>query len=130
MVRQRGVSHRLEGLCAAGTQVEDAGHAVFPEPQVYGCHVAHVNEVTLKAVAAFEQFWTFTVIQLGVQVERHACHAAFVAFARSVDVEVAEADDLRVRFWQNLTHIFVEQEFGVAVDVQRLLIFAGLDEVR
>ena len=130
MIRQRCVSHRLEGLRAAGTQVEDAGYAVFPEPQVHCGNVAHVNEVALKAVAAFEQFRAFAVIQLGVQVERHARHAAFVAFARSVHVEVTEADDLRVRFRQHLTHVLVEQEFGVTVDVQRLFILAGFDKVR
>src|SRR5690606_29097642 len=120
VVRQRCVSHRLEGFRAARTQVEDTGHAVFPEPQVYGGYIAHINEVTLEAVAAFKQFWAFAIIQLGVQVERYARHAAFVAFARPVDVEVAEADNLGVRFWQDLTHIIVEQEFGVTVDVQRL----------
>jgi hypothetical protein len=54
---------------AAGAEVEDAGYAVFPEPQVHRRHVAHVDEVALEAVAAFEQFRTFAIIQLGVQVE-------------------------------------------------------------
>ena len=129
MVRQRRVCHRLEGFRAASSQVEDAGHTVFPEPQVDCSHIAHVDEVALKAVAAFEQFRAFAIIQLGIQVECHARHAAFVPFARPVDVEVTEADNLGVRFWQNLTHVFVEQEFGVTVDVQRLLVFAGFDEV-
>jgi hypothetical protein len=34
-----------------------------------------------------------------------------VAFARPVDVEIAEADDLRVGFRQDLADVFVEQEF-------------------
>ena len=62
-------------------------------------------------------------------MESDARHAAFVAFARPVDVEVAEADDLRIGFRQDLADVFVEQEFGVAVNVQRLFVLAGLDEV-
>lgn len=123
------IGNRTEGFRAAGAKVEDPGHAVFPEPQVDVCHVAHVDEVALEAVAAFEQFRTFAIIQLGVEVESDARHAAFVAFARPVDVEVAEADDLRIGFRQDLADVFVEQEFGVAVDVQRLFVLTGLDEV-
>ncbi len=52
-----------------------------------------------------------------------------MAFARPVDVKVAEADDLRIGFRQDLADVFVEQEFGVAVNVQRLFVLAGLDEV-
>ena len=129
MVRQGRIGDGLEGFRAAGAEVEDAGNAVFPEPQVDVSHVADVDEVALEAVAAFEQFRTFAIIQLGVEVESDARHAAFVAFARPVDVEVAEADNLRVRFWQDLTHVLIKQEFGVTVDVQRLLIFAGFDEI-
>lgn len=118
-----------EGFRTAGAEVKDAGNAVFPEPQVDVSHVAHVDEVALEAVAAFEQFRAFAIIQLGIEVESDARHAAFVAFARPVDVEVAEADDLRIGFRQDLADVFVEQEFGVAVNVQRLFVLAGLDEV-
>jgi hypothetical protein len=53
---------------------------------------------------------TFAIIQLGVQMESDAGHAAFVAFARPVDVEIAEADNLRVRFRQDLTDVFIKQK--------------------
>jgi hypothetical protein len=56
-------------------------------------------------------------------MESDAGHAAY-AFARPVDVEIAEADNLRVRFRQDLTDVFIEQELGVAVNVERLLVFA------
>ncbi len=118
-----------EGFRTAGAEVKDAGNAVFPEPQVDVSHVAHVDEVALEAVAAFKQFRAFAIIQLGIEVESDARHAAFVAFARPVDVKVAEADDLRIGFRQDLADVFVEQEFGVAVNVQRLFVLAGLDEV-
>ena len=129
MVCQRSIGHGLEGFRTARAEVENPGYAVFPEPQVDRRHVAHVDEIALKAVAAFKQFRALAVIQLGVQMERHARHAAFVAFTRSVDIEVAEPDDLRVGFRQDLAHVFVEQEFGVAVNVQRLLVFARLNKV-
>ncbi len=119
-----------KGFRTAGAEVKDAGNAVFPEPQVDVSHVPHVDEVALEAVAAFEQFRAFAIIQLGIEVESDARHAAFVAFARPVDVKVAEADDLRIGFRQDLADVFVEQEFGVAVNVQRLFVLAGLDESR
>ena len=124
MVRQGRIGDGLEGFRAAGTEVEDTGNAIFPEPQVYRGDIADIDEVAFKAVAAFEQFRTFAIIQLGIEVEGHARHAAFVPFARSVDVEITEPDDLRIRFRQDLTDVFVEQEFRVAVDVQRFFKFA------
>ena len=88
------VGHRLEGFCTAGAAVEDAGDAAFPEPQVHCRYVADVNEVTLEVLAAVEQFRVLAAVDLAVQVECHAGHAALVAFARAVDVEVTEAADL------------------------------------
>ena len=62
-------------------------------------------------------------------MEGDAGHAAFVAFARAVNVEVAEAADLRVRFRQDLAHVLIEQEFGVAVHVERRFILPLFDEL-
>lgn len=81
------------------------------EPQVYICHVAYVNEVAFEVLATFEQLRRFTVIKLGVEMESDARHTAFMAFTRSINVEIAEANNLRVRFWQDLTNIFIKQEF-------------------
>ena len=129
MVSQRCVCDGLERLRAAGAEVEDTGNAVFPEPQVHRRDVADVDEVALEAIAAFKQFRTFAIIQLSIQMESDAGHAAFMAFARPVDVEIAEADDLRVRFRQDLTDVFIKQKLGVAVNVERLLVFAGFNKV-
>ena len=111
MVRQGRIGDGLEGFRAASTEVEDTGNAIFPEPQVYRGDVADIDEVAFESIAAFEQFRIFAIIQLGIEVEGHARHAAFVAFARPVDVEITEADDLRICFRQDLTDVFVEQEF-------------------
>lgn len=129
MISQRCVCNGPERLRAAGAEVKDAGNAVFPEPQVYRRDVADVDEVALEAIAAFEQFRTFAIIQLSVQVERDAGHAAFMTFARPVDVEIAEADDLRICFRQDLTDVFIKQKLGVAVNVERLFVFAGFNKV-
>ncbi len=72
VISQRCVCNGLERLRAPGAEVEDAGNAIFPEPQVHRRDVADVDEVALEAVAAFEQFRTFAIIQLGVQMESDA----------------------------------------------------------
>ena len=56
-------------------------------------------------------------------------HAALVLLPRAIDVEVFEADDLAVGGRHQATDIFVEQELGVAVDIQWLLETALFDEV-
>ena len=94
MVRQRSIGNGLERFRTTCTEVKDAGNPVFQEPQVYRSHVAYVNEITFEVFTAFKQFWRFAIVKLGVEVESNACHAAFVAFTRSVDVEIAEANNL------------------------------------
>ena len=46
---------------------------------------------------------------------------ALVLLARTVDVEIAEAGDLRGALRQHPAHVLVEQELRVAVDVERRL---------
>ncbi|MNS88269.1 hypothetical protein D3C72_1222370 [compost metagenome] len=57
-------------------------------------------------------------------VQGHRCHRAFVLFMRAVDVEVTQADDLATRNGQLPAHTLVEEELGVAVNVQWPLTFA------
>ena len=58
-------------------------------------------------------------------VEGDGCHAAFVLFVLSVNVEVAEADDLGGQaFFHAAAQYLVEQEFGVAVHIERFFEFA------
>ena len=111
MVRQRSVRDGLERFCPTSTEVEDSGNAIFQEPQVYRCNIADIDEITFEVFTAFKQLWCFAIVELGVEMESHTCHAAFMAFTRSVDIEITEANDLGVCFRQDLTHIFVEQEF-------------------
>ena len=51
-----------------------------------------------------------------------AGHAALVLFARAVDVEVAQADDGALHLGKETADVVVEDELGVAVDVERALV--------
>ena len=55
MISKRSICYSLEGFRTTSTEVEDAGNAIFQEPQVYICHVAHIDEVAFKVLATFEQ---------------------------------------------------------------------------
>ena len=55
-------------------------------------------------------------------VEGHRSHAAFMLFARAIDIEIAEAGHLRGEtFGHAAAHHLVKQKFGIAVYIQRLL---------
>ena len=94
MISKRSIRYCLEGFCTTGTEVEDAGYAIFQEPQIHIGHITHVDEVAFKVLATFEQFRRFTVVELGVEMESDARHAAFMAFTRPINVEIAEANNL------------------------------------
>jgi hypothetical protein len=51
----------------------------------------------------------------------HAGHVAFEGLSRPIDVEVAQAHDLRACDWQPATHISIEEQLRVAVYVERSL---------
>ncbi|MPN41607.1 hypothetical protein SDC9_189161 [bioreactor metagenome] len=61
-------------------------------------------------------------------MEGHRGHAPLVVLPGTVNVEVAEADDLGAGIGQAAAHHLVEQELGVAVDVERPLVLALLLE--
>src|SRR5262249_1770634 len=67
--------------------------------------------------------------ELVVGVERDRGHAALVRLVRPVDIEVAKARDLRGLPRQRAAHQLVEQELGVAIDVERALAGALLAEL-
>ena len=51
-------SSRLIGatdISERSKELEDAGNAIFQEPQVYICHIANIDEVAFKVLATFEQ---------------------------------------------------------------------------
>ena len=62
------------------------------------------------------------------EVVRHRRHPPLVLFPRAVHVEVAEAHDGGGAIGQHPAHVLVEQELRVAVDVERSLVLALLDE--
>ena len=118
----------------AGADVENAAYfPVLHEPQVYVHHVSDINKIpallaVCVAAAALEQFHRARLQQLLVQLENHAGHGALVPFPRAVNIEIAEADHLRARLPRYPAHVTVEQQFGVAVHVDRAFILRLLGE--
>ncbi len=135
MMLDHRFGHVLERLCTAGTTVEDAGVLrVLPEPEVYLADVIDIDEVThlttvREAIATFEQLGILALLHLGIEVEGNGGHGAFMLLARAVDVEVLEADNLRVDLRHPAAHVLVKQLLGVAVDVERLFELGIFDEV-
>ena len=58
-----------------------------------------------------------------------ARHASLVLLAWAVDVEVAEADDGALHLGDESANVVVEDELGVAVDVEGTLVVGLLGEV-
>ena len=102
MPRDDRVRDVVERRARARADVEDADTRRVVEPQIHVDDVADVHEVAPLlagriAAAAFEQPRLAGGRDLRVQMERDACHRALVRFAGTIDVEVAQADDLRAR---------------------------------
>src|SRR5574343_1883611 len=121
-----GDGNVVEALRPAGAKVENAGlFGVIEEEQVDLGDVANEDEVAhlsavLVAVRAFEQLDLALGLELVVVMESDRGHAPLVGFARPIDVEVTEADDLRRRILgEALADDLVEQELGIAIDVER-----------
>ena len=62
-------------------------------------------------------------------MESHACHASFVLFVRTVDVEVAQTDDWGAQILHFAAQNLVEKVLGVPVDVQRTFVTDVFDEL-
>jgi hypothetical protein len=75
----------VSGIFNLGTGRAESFQAVADATLAYHdvSHVADVDEVALEAVAAFEQFRTFAIIQLGVEVETSTCGSGKTAFPAS-----------------------------------------------
>ena len=96
-------------------------------------HVVDADEIAALlagrvAAGAFEQPDLALAAVLVEEMPDDRGHAALVRFARTVDVEVAEARDLRACVGQHAPHVLVEQELRIAVDVERRLAGALLAE--
>ena len=53
------------------------------------------------------------------EMKRHRRHAPFVLLALAVDVEIAQSDHLRGALRPVAAHVLIEQELGIAVNVER-----------
>src|ERR1700756_2754423 len=98
---------------------------MLPEPQVHGADVVDVDEVAALlavavAVAALEQLALAGLEDLVVEVEGGAGHLALVLLAGPVHVEVTETHHLALEARLDAAaQVLVEQELGIAVDVER-----------
>src|SRR5260221_7859977 len=127
----RGARHLVEAFRAPGAHVEDARElGMVEEEEIHANHVLDRDEVAdlltgPVAGAAFEE----ANPPLGeVLVEEMECdrrHAALVRLARAVHVEVAEARDLRGLRRQAAAHRLVEEELGIAVQLERGLVLSA-----
>src|SRR5258708_23355297 len=63
-------------------------------------------------------------------MQRDRRHPALVCFARAVNVEISQPDHLRAVVLPAPAHDLIEQEFRVAVHIERPLIGAPLLEYR
>ena len=144
--RLRGVAfggaHRVDrddrdlvvGRRRAAAEIEDAASLrVVEELEVDLDDVVDRNEIASLlargvACAALEEPHAALRAILVEEMHHDGCHASLVPLARAVDVEVAEAGDRRRAVGQQPPHVLVEQELGVAVDVERRLVRALLAE--
>ncbi len=99
---------------------------MIEEEKVHLDDVVDGNEIpTLLAVAvpvaASEQPYAASLPVLVKAVQRHRGHPALVLLAGPVDIEVSQAHCLRVAGRVRPSHQIVEEQLGVAVDVQRSL---------
>src|SRR5947207_7204093 len=132
----RGERHVVEALRPPGAGVEDARQlGVVEKVQVDLDDVLDRDEVAaLLAVPVPPRPDKGTHAPLRrILVEKmpgHRRHADLVPFVHAVHVEVAEPGDLRARFAQAPPDGLIEQEFRVAVDVERRLGLPFLAKLR
>ena len=121
----------VEGLAAAGAAVENAGYfGMVVEEEVYFDYVFHADEVAALraggvAVVAAEQGNAAVLAVFVEVVVGHGGHAAFVLLAAAVYVEIAQGNHLIVQpFFHAAAQYLVEQEFGIAIHIERGFQFA------
>src|SRR5947207_11580815 len=91
------------------------------------------NEIALLLsrsvpIRSFEQAHIALGTILFEKMQCDRCHPALVMLARAVDVEVAQADQLRRAFVEKAPHILIEEKFRIRVGVARRFAFAFLAE--
>ena len=104
------------------------------EPQVDRHHVVNEDKVAhlrARGIATVltKQFYFAFCLELVVLVKRHAGHATLVLLARTINVEIAKTHHLHGLAGEGTleflaafaSHALIEQQLGVAVDIERAL---------
>jgi len=101
---------------------------MIEEPEIDLDHIFDRDEIAHMAAsritAVFAKEFDLAGFAVLVEVmESHRSHAALVLFARAVHVEITETNHLRSQGFGVLTQHLIEQQLGIAVDIERT--FAG-----
>src|SRR3989304_9506626 len=124
----------IETLRGAGADVENARlPGMIEEEQVDVDRALDRYETAALlavaiAAAALEQPDPAVRPILVEEMKRDRRHAPLVLLALAIDVEIAQADHLRRALRPVAAHVLIEQELGIAVDVERRFaraVFAG-----
>src|SRR5882762_4133724 len=132
----RGERHVVEALRPPGPDVENARQlGVIEKMQIDLGHVLDRDEVAALLavrVSPGPDKGAHAPLRriLTEEVPGHGSHTVLVPFVGTVHVEVAEPGDLRARFAQAPPDRLIEQEFRVAVDVERRLELSLLAKAR
>src|SRR5258708_27598020 len=82
-----------------------------------------------KPATALEKPRTAIPPELAIQLVDHRSHASFVGFPRAVRVEIAQAGDGTGNRGKNRADVIVENEFRLAIEIERRLVFGRLAEI-
>src|SRR5574343_1078582 len=114
----RSICHVIETARRTGTNIEDARFfRMVEEMQIDPGDIVNIHKIALQA-------WAQADPAIGLQLPEalvgERSGRPLVGFARAINVEVTQTDDLRGRtFRQPLANDLVEQELGIAMDVER-----------
>src|SRR6266481_9385261 len=132
----RGERHVVEALRPPGPDVEDTRYlGVIEKMQIDPDHVFDRDEVaallSVRVSPGPDKGAHAPLRRILIEeVPGHGSHTVLVPFVGTVHVEVAEPGDLRSGFAQAPPDRLIEQEFRVAVDVERRLELSLLAKAR
>lgn len=126
LAQRAHVSLSVALVAACATVVDATDLRVVQQPEV-DCHILNMDEVTLLSagavtVASLEQPHRIAGLELLLHVEGHTRHAPFVLLTRAVHVEVAKAHHRALDTAQQQAQVFIKQELGECIDVERVLV--------
>src|SRR6267154_159759 len=132
----RGERHVVEALRPSGPDVENTRQlGVIEKMQIDPGHVLDRDEIAallaVRVPPGPDEGANAPLRRILIEeVPGHGSHTALVPFVGTIYVEVAEPGDLRARFAQAPPDRLIEQEFRVAVDVERRLELSLLAKAR